>query len=195
MALVTQQHQLEEEFNTPDRREVESSRGKIERELGELDGQSKEYQGPKELQTPKVLPGSQECLGSQALPGPKIQGGSGGGQQHQGVSSGPPGPSTSASDQTIQVLMKMMEGMTHLQGQIMDNKDKEKDVETVRSQIEFPPLPSWSSTGPVDLSDWLALIEPIMSDLTATSGGVPHRRVSSLVLQAHPVAAFGKGCS
>ena len=105
----------------------------------------------------KFLPGSQECLGSQALqghnehlgsqalPGPKIQGGSGGGQQHQGGSSGPSGPSTSASNQTIQVLMNM-EGMTHLQGQIMDNKDKEKDVETVRSQIELPPLPSWSST-------------------------------------------------
>ena len=67
--------------------------------------------------------------------------------------------------------MKMMEGMTNLQKQIMDNKDKEKDVETVRSRIGLPPLPSWSSTtGPVDLSDWLVLIEPIMSDLTATSG-------------------------
>ena len=67
--------------------------------------------------------------------------------------------------------MKMMEGTTIEQKQITDNKDKEKDVETVRSQIELPPLPSWSpTTGPVDLSDWLVLIEPIMSDLTATSG-------------------------
>ena len=66
--------------------------------------------------------------------------------------------------------MKMMEGMTNLQKQIME-KDKDKDAETVRSQIELPPLPSWSSTtGPVDLSDWLVLIEPIMADLTATSG-------------------------
>ena len=53
--------------------------------------------------------------------------------------------------------MKMMEGMTYLQKQIMD-------VETGMSQIELPPLPSWSSTtGPVDLSDWLVLLEPIMS--------------------------------
>eukprot|EP00434_Breviolum_minutum_P034818 symbB.v1.2.030822.t1/scaffold3511.1/size105743/1 len=63
-----------------------------------------------------------------------------------------------------------LEGMTNLQKQIME-KDKDKDTETVRSQIELPPLPPWSSTtGPVDLSDWLVLIEPIMSDLTATSG-------------------------
>ena len=62
-----------------------------------------------------------------------------------------------------------MEGMTNLQKQIME-KDKDKDAETVRSQIELPPLPPWSSTtGPVDLSDWLVLIEPMMADLTATS--------------------------
>ena len=78
--------------------------------------------------------------------------------------------SAGPSDQTIQILMKMMEGMTNLQKQIME-KDKDKDTETVRSQVELPPLPPWSSTtGPVDLSDWLVLIEPIMSDLTATSG-------------------------
>ncbi len=64
---MSQQSQVEEEFNTSDRGEVDSIRGKIERELGEPHGHSKEYQGPKEFQTPKVLPGYQECLGSQAL--------------------------------------------------------------------------------------------------------------------------------
>ena len=182
MNFMNQSVQVEEEFNTPDRGEVVSVNDKNSQLLGGLQGRLNECQDPKEFQTPKVLQGFQECLGPQALqgsqeclrvkaqPGPKVPSGPGGGQQHAS-SSGPAGPSTSAPDQTIQVLMKMMEGMTNLQKQIMDNKDKEKDVETVRSQIELPTLPSWSSTtGPVDLSDWLVLIEPIMADLTATSG-------------------------
>ena len=100
------------------------------------------------------------------LPGSEAHGGSGGEHLLDGAVPGSAGP----SDQTTQILMKMMEGMTNLQKQIME-KDKDKDTETVRSQVELPPLPPWSSTtGPVDLSDWLVLIEPIMSDLTATSG-------------------------
>ena len=44
-------------------------------------------------------------------------------------------------------------------------------MEFVRSHPEVPKLQDWNpSTGPIDLNDWLALIEPIMADLTATSG-------------------------
>ena len=76
-----------------------------------------------------------------------------------------------ARDPTLELLAKMMEGMTNLQQQIINNKDKEGDSESVRGQQELPPLAPWTAaTGLVDLSDWLAVIEPIMSDLSATSG-------------------------
>ena len=173
MGLIAQSPGREEEFNTPDRGESVANGS-----CGDLPEHPKECPDPKEFQTPKVLPRYQECPGSQALPGhkefhdpnvlpgSKAHEGSGGEHLPAGAVPGPAGP----SDQTIQILMKMMEGMTNLQKQIME-KDKDKDTETVRSQVELPPLPPWSSTtGPVDLSDWLVLIEPIMSDLTATSG-------------------------
>ena len=76
-----------------------------------------------------------------------------------------------AMDPTLELLAKMMEGMTNLQKQIMNNKDREGDSESVRGQQELPQLAPWSAaSGPVDLSDWLAIIEPIMSDPSATSG-------------------------
>lgn len=58
--------------------------------------------------------------------------------------------------------------MTNLQKQIMEGKDHES--ENVRSNLELPPLPEWSAqTGPVDLSDWLCVVEPLMADLSSSS--------------------------
>ena len=170
MTLTGQSPQMEEEFNTPGRSEIAPADEKKEHLHGDLPGHSKECQDPKEFQTPKVPLGFQECPGPQVLPSSNGLGGFGRGALPGGTMREPAGSSAAASDQTIQVLMKMMEGMTNLQKQIME-KNKEKDAETARSQIELPLLPPWSSTtGPVDLSDWLVLIEPIMADLTATSG-------------------------
>lgn len=68
----------------------------------------------------------------------------------------------------LQLMAKMMEGMTNLQKQIMEGKDHES--ENVRSNLELPPLPEWSAqTGPVDLSDWLCVVEPLMADLSSSS--------------------------
>ena len=68
----------------------------------------------------------------------------------------------------IQLMAKMMEGMTNLQKQIMDGKENEP--ENVRSNLELPQLTEWSaSSGPVDLSDWLCVIEPLMADLSNSS--------------------------
>ena len=40
----------------------------------------------------------------------------------------------------------------------------------VRHAVELPRLLEWSSeTGPIDYSDWLLLLSPIMSDLSPTS--------------------------
>ena len=68
----------------------------------------------------------------------------------------------------------MMHTMTEMQKKML-SKDGGKEgeggeAEYVRSHPEVPRLTDWNpSTGPIDLNDWLALIEPIMADLTATS--------------------------
>ena len=73
----------------------------------------------------------------------------------------------------IQIMVKLMEGMQALQNRILDGKDedKTKDAEIVQSHVHpLPELCEWDpSTGPIDLGDWLSLIEPIMSDLSKTS--------------------------
>ena len=75
---------------------------------------------------------------------------------------------------TLQLMAMMMNTMTEMQKKILSKdggKEGEGGVEYVRSHPEVPKLPDWNpSTGPIDLNDWLALIEPIMADLTATSG-------------------------
>ena len=64
-----------------------------------------------------------------------------------------------------------MEGMQAFQKQMMDGKDDEGASEAVRHAPALPSLHEWSSTtGPIDLNDWMALIEPLMSDLSNSSG-------------------------
>ena len=47
---------------------------------------------------------------------------------------------------------------------------EEEEAEVVRHAVELPRLPEWcSETGPIDYSDWLLLLSPIMSDLFPTS--------------------------
>lgn len=62
----------------------------------------------------------------------------------------------------VRQLSNVMEGTTNLQRQTLENKEKEGDAETVRGQQELPALLEWgaASSGPVGLSDWLAMIEP-----------------------------------
>ena len=73
----------------------------------------------------------------------------------------------------FQVMLKLMEGMQQMQRQFLEGRDEEKggSTEYVRSSQQLPGLAEWSpSTGPIDLNDWLALIEPMMCDLTNSSG-------------------------
>ena len=73
----------------------------------------------------------------------------------------------------FQVMLKLMEGMQQMQRQFLEGKEEEKggSGEYVRSSQQLPSLAEWTpSTGPIDLNDWLALIEPMMCDLTSTSG-------------------------
>lgn len=49
---------------------------------------------------------------------------------------------SSTEQATLQLMAdKMVEGMTNLQRQILENKEKEGDAETVRGQQELPSLP------------------------------------------------------
>ena len=73
----------------------------------------------------------------------------------------------------IQIMVKLMEGMQALQNRILDGKDEDRSNEAEIVQNQPHPLPElceWDpSTGPIDLGDWLSLIEPIMSDLSKSS--------------------------
>ncbi len=73
----------------------------------------------------------------------------------------------------FKVMLKLMEVMQQLQRQLIEGRDDEKGNggEYVRSSPQLPMLAEWSpQSGPIDLNDWLSLIEPMMSDLTASSG-------------------------
>lgn len=81
-------------------------------------------------------------------------------------------------DKAWDVMLKLMEGMQHLQKQILDNKMEGGrkggqggvDDEQVRGGMELPSLPEWSpDSAPVDLQDWLLVLHPQMSDLSSTS--------------------------
>lgn len=62
-------------------------------------------------------------------------------------------------------MLNSMHGMQNLQQQL-----QEVEYEPVRGGIELHRLPEWTPDNAlVDLQDWLLLIHPQMSDLTATS--------------------------
>ena len=59
-----------------------------------------------------------------------------------------------------------------MQQQWIDSKDEEREQgsEYVRGNPTLPLLPEWNATtGPIDLNDWISLIDPVMSDLTGAS--------------------------
>lgn len=100
--------------------------------------------------------------------------------------SNPEEPAETANDQrgtmhipeggTVQVMLALMQGMQDIQRKLVEKEGRSEEVgvhggiEFVRGQHELPKLPEWnSSSAPIDLNDWLVLIEPIMADLTASS--------------------------
>ena len=86
--------------------------------------------------------------------------------------------SASHPDKTVDVMLKLMQGMQSLQQQLLDREfskssrkvDEDGEDETVRGGIELHRLPEWTpDNAPVDLQDWLLLIHPQMSDLSSSS--------------------------
>lgn len=74
-------------------------------------------------------------------------------------------------------MLNLMQGMQNLQQQLLDREvsrakktsEEEVEYEPVRGGIELHRLPEWTpDNAPVDLQDWLLLIHPQMSEITAT---------------------------
>ena len=80
-------------------------------------------------------------------------------------------------DTTVDVMLKLMQGMQSLQQQLLDRETirgrrltEDDEEEHVRSSVELHKLPEWTAeNAPVDLQDWLLLIHAQMSDLTTSS--------------------------
>ena len=75
---------------------------------------------------------------------------------------------------TEKFMLLMMESMKEMHKNYINNKEEAgmvKGVEVVRSGApDLPALPQWSpSQGPLQLGDWLLLLEPLVADLSTTS--------------------------
>ena len=83
---------------------------------------------------------------------------------------------------TVKVMLKLMEGMQAIQRQMLEHRDEDNATESVRQAPALPALSEWSATmGPIDLNDWMALIEPMMCDLSNSSA----QWWQQLVMEAH----------
>ena len=92
------------------------------------------------------------------------------GSQSQDPQSGTPG----FAEKSLECMIVMMETMKEMQKKIQDEKAEGgmvKGVEIVRTgPVELPSLPLWNATqSPLQLSDRLLLIEPIVADLSASA--------------------------
>ena len=73
----------------------------------------------------------------------------------------------------MDLILLMMQNMQELQKHMMSRDDvgAQNGVEVVRSgALDLPKLAEWDSQeGPLKMGDWLALLEPAVSDLSTTS--------------------------
>ena len=78
----------------------------------------------------------------------------------------------SVHHQTLQVILKVVEGMQKMQDRMSkgSSTDLENEPEMVKHNVELPKLPEWNcESAPIDFADWLLLLAPLMADLTSTS--------------------------
>ena len=74
--------------------------------------------------------------------------------------------------QTLQVILKLVEGMQKIQDRMSkgSNADHDNDPETVKRNVELPKLQEFScESAPIDFADWLLVLSPLMADLTPAS--------------------------
>ena len=76
-------------------------------------------------------------------------------------------------DKQMEFMYLVVESMRQMQTKMNEVREDGvvRGIEVVRSGLtELPTLPQWSAAqGPLQLGDWLLLVEPIISDLSATS--------------------------
>ena len=81
------------------------------------------------------------------------------------------------SKDAFETMLKLMQGMQKMQEQILTHKGRSgKDrgenyeEEALRAGVDLHQLPEWSpETAPVDLQDWLLLVDPQMCDISTSS--------------------------
>ncbi|CAK8993422.1 unnamed protein product [Durusdinium trenchii] len=78
----------------------------------------------------------------------------------------------SVHQQTLNVILKVVEGMQKIQDRMSQggSTGQDQDPETVRHSVDLPKLAEWNGeSAPIDFSDWLLLLAPLMADLTPSS--------------------------
>ena len=75
---------------------------------------------------------------------------------------------------SMEVMALMLTSMQKIQDKMTEGREDHgsvQGVEVVRSGIpDLPPLPQWSPLqGPLQLGDWLLMVEPLVADLSTTS--------------------------
>ena len=71
---------------------------------------------------------------------------------------------------TLNVILKVVEGMQKIQDRMSQGDSTGQDPETVRHSVDLPKLAEWNGESPpIDFSDWLLLLAPLMADLTPSS--------------------------
>ena len=68
------------------------------------------------------------------------------------------------------MILKVVEGMQKIQDRMSQGDSTGQDPETVRHSVDLPKLAEWNGESPpIDFSDWLLLLAPLMADLTPSS--------------------------
>ena len=123
------------------------------------EAQKEAVRSPKERQRNVEESGKTPLPGPTSLPKPDLYSAQG---------------ATGFAEKSMEFMSLMMENMKEMHQKLHEDKEESgtiRGVEVVRSGThELPQLPVWSSTqAPLQLSDWLLLVAPVISDLSATA--------------------------
>ena len=89
-------------------------------------------------------------------------------RHHKGATDG------GLTEKSLEFMAMMLESMKEMHKKVIDQKEEAgtvRGVEVVRSGVlELPPLPPCNATqGPLQLGDWLLMVEPVAADMSTTS--------------------------
>ena len=133
-------------------------------EIADMKGEGR-FHTPDSHELPGAAPHHRRPQGK---PGRPADGGAGGRAGGGGTTT-----PVSAEDQRLHITTLMLKGMQDLHQKMNEKEGGGSDggVEVVRNGIQdLPSLAEWEPTeAPFRMGDWLALLEPIMADLSTTS--------------------------